>query len=39
MEGARRMPTRGKGKGKKVAEPRLPTAEVASLSPAALAAN
>ncbi|MEH6585989.1 MAG: excinuclease ABC subunit UvrB [Halioglobus sp.] len=37
MEGARRMPTRGKGKGKKVAEPALAFgAEVARLSPAAL---
>ncbi|RLQ22708.1 excinuclease ABC subunit UvrB [Seongchinamella sediminis] len=37
MEGARRMPTRGKGKAKKVAEPRLAFgAEVAQLSPAAL---
>lgn len=38
MEGARRMPTRGKGKAKKVAEPSLSFgAELASLSPAALA--
>ncbi len=38
MEGARRMPTRGKGKAKKAAEPRLAYgAEVANLSPAALA--
>ena len=38
MEGARRMPTRGKGKSRKVAEPVLDyAAEVASLSPAALA--
>jgi excinuclease ABC subunit B len=38
MEGARRMPTRGKAKGKKVAEPKLAFgAEVANLSPAALA--
>jgi excinuclease ABC subunit B len=38
MEGARRMPTRGKAKGRKVAEPRLSySADVASLSPAALA--
>ncbi|KAA1192423.1 excinuclease ABC subunit UvrB [Pseudohalioglobus sediminis] len=37
MEGARRMPTRGKAKAKKVAEPRLSFgAEVAQLSPAAL---
>ena len=37
MEGARRMPTRGKGKSRKVAEPTLDyAAEVASLSPAAL---
>ena len=37
MEGARRMPTRGKAKGKKVAEPTLPyAAEIARLSPAAL---
>ena len=37
MEGARRMPTRGKGKGRKVAEPALAFgAEVARLSPAAL---
>ena len=37
MEGARRMPTRGKGKAKKVAEPKLAfAAEVAQLSPAAL---
>lgn len=38
MEGARRMPTRGKAKAKKVAEPRLAFgAEIAKLSPAALA--
>jgi len=38
MEGARRMPTRGKGKARKVAEPKLAySAEIASLSPAALA--
>ncbi len=38
MEGARRMPTRGKAKAKKVAEPRLSySAELAQLSPAALA--
>ena len=37
MEGARRMPTRGKAKAKKVAEPKLAFgAEVAQLSPAAL---
>ncbi|MEM8564722.1 MAG: excinuclease ABC subunit UvrB, partial [Pseudomonadota bacterium] len=37
MEGARRMPTRGKGKAKRVAEPRSNyTEEVARLSPAAL---
>jgi excinuclease ABC subunit B len=37
MEGARRMPTRGKSKGRKVAEPKLAFgAEVAQLSPAAL---
>jgi excinuclease ABC subunit B len=38
MEGARRMPTRGKGKAKKVAEQKLAYgAEIARLSPAALA--
>ena len=38
MEGARRMPTRGKGKGRKVAEPKLAySTEIANLSPAALA--
>jgi excinuclease ABC subunit B len=38
MEGARRMPTRGKARAKKVAEPKLAFgAEVARLSPAALA--
>ncbi len=38
MEGARRMPTRGKAKGRKVAEPILPySTEIARLSPAALA--
>ncbi|MEZ5567425.1 MAG: excinuclease ABC subunit UvrB [Halioglobus sp.] len=38
MEGARRMPTRGKGRAKKAAEPRLSyAADFASLSPAALA--
>ncbi len=38
MEGARRMPTRGKGRAKKAAEPRLTySADLASLSPAALA--
>ena len=38
MEGARRMPTRGKGRAKKAAEPRLTySADFASLSPAALA--
>jgi excinuclease ABC subunit B len=38
MEGARRMPTRGKGKARKVAEPRLAySTEFADLSPAALA--
>lgn len=38
MEGARRMPTRGKAKGRKVAEPKLAySTEVANLSPAALA--
>jgi len=38
MEGARRMPTRGKAKGKKVAEQSLPySSEIAKLSPAALA--
>ena len=38
MEGARRMPTRGRAKGKKVAEERVAYgAEIASLSPAALA--
>lgn len=38
MEGARRMPTRGKARAKQVAEPRLGfAAEVANLSPAALA--
>ena len=37
MEGARRMPTRGKGKSQKVAETRAAySAEVANLSPAAL---
>ena len=37
MEGARRMPTRGKAKAKKVAEPQLAyAAEIARLSPAAL---
>ncbi|MAT91444.1 MAG: excinuclease ABC subunit B [Halioglobus sp.] len=37
MEGARRMPTRGKGKAKKVAEPKLAySADLAELSPAAL---
>ena len=38
MEGARRMPTRGKGKARKVAEPKLAySTELANLSPAALA--
>jgi excinuclease ABC subunit B len=38
MEGARRMPTRGKGKGRKVAEAKLSySTDVANLSPAALA--
>lgn len=38
MEGARRMPTRGKAKSKKVAESRVSyAAEAATLSPAALA--
>jgi len=38
MEGARRMPTRGKGKARKVAEQKLAYgAEIARLSPAALA--
>jgi len=38
MEGARRMPTRGKAKANKVAEPRLAFGvEMANLSPAALA--
>jgi excinuclease ABC subunit B len=38
MEGARRMPTRGKAKGKKVAESRASyAAELANLTPAALA--
>jgi excinuclease ABC subunit B len=38
MEGARRMPTRGKGKAKKVAEQKVAYgAEIARLSPAALA--
>ena len=38
MEGARRMPTQARGRGRKVAEPRLAySAEVAKLSPAALA--
>ncbi|MGB1142773.1 MAG: helicase-related protein, partial [Halioglobus sp.] len=38
MEGARRMPTRGKAKGKKVAETRASYAsEIANLTPAALA--
>jgi excinuclease ABC subunit B len=37
MEGARRMPTRGKGRAKQVAQPRPSyAAEVATLSPAAL---
>ncbi|MDX1735755.1 MAG: excinuclease ABC subunit UvrB [Halioglobus sp.] len=37
MEGARRMPTRGKGKAKKAAEPRASYAgDLANLSPAAL---
>ncbi len=37
MEGARRMPTRGKGRARKVAEPRLTySTEFANLSPAAL---
>jgi excinuclease ABC subunit B len=37
MEGARRMPTRGKDKARKVAESRAAySAEVANLSPAAL---
>ena len=37
MEGARRMPTRAKGKGRKVAEPRPAfTAELEKLTPAAL---
>lgn len=37
MEGARRMPTRGKAKSKKVAEPRISYAnELANLTPAAL---
>ena len=38
MEGARRMPTRGKGRAKQVAEPRVSYgAELEKLSPAALA--
>jgi excinuclease ABC subunit B len=38
MEGARRMPTRGRGKGNKVAEQSLAfSADIARLSPAALA--
>jgi len=38
MEGARRMPTRGKGKARKVAEQKVAYgAEIARLSPAALA--
>ena len=38
MEGARRMPTRGKTKAKQVAESRLSySADLAKLSPAALA--
>ncbi len=38
MEGARRMPTKGRAKGKKVAEPKLAYgADVLNLSPAALA--
>ncbi len=38
MEGARRMPTRGKAKGRKVAETQLAySTEIAHLSPAALA--
>ena len=38
MEGARRMPTRGKGRWSKVAETTLPySTEVANLSPKALA--
>jgi excinuclease ABC subunit B len=38
MEGARRMPTRGKGKGRKVAEAKLAySTEIANLSPTALA--
>jgi excinuclease ABC subunit B len=37
MEGARRMPTRAKGKAQKVAEAKLAySAEVAKLTPAAL---
>ena len=37
MEGARRMPTRGKARGRKVAEQALPySADIAKLSPAAL---
>ena len=37
MEGARRMPTRGKARARKVAEPKLAYgAEIANLSPAAL---
>jgi excinuclease ABC subunit B len=37
MEGARRMPTRGKGRGRKVAENALPySADIVNLSPAAL---
>jgi len=38
MEGARRMPTRGKGKTRKVAEEKLSySAEIANLTPAAMA--
>ncbi len=37
MEGARRMPTRGRGRGRKVAEPALAySADIVNLSPAAL---
>ncbi len=37
MEGARRMPTRGRGRGRKVAEPALTySADIVKLSPAAL---
>jgi excinuclease ABC subunit B len=38
MEGARRMPTRGKGKARRVAEEKLSySAEMANLTPAAMA--